>query len=79
MTPFERFFEHEFPRMLDHAGLDEYGGDGQPGGLFTGNVRLQDCSWDRKAAYLIWCMRDDAYRAVALPPNSTNSGFEDLL
>lgn len=52
LTPFEAFFQHEFPRLLDQVGKD-----GTPPGTFTGDVQLRDTSWDRRAAWLIWSAR----------------------
>lgn len=46
MTPFEAFFDGEFQRRLQTA-------KGEPG-LFSNGGRLEDASWDRRAAYLLW-------------------------
>ncbi|TPI86386.1 hypothetical protein [Mesorhizobium sp. B2-8-9] len=47
MTPFERFFEQDFQAMLDSVKHEP--------GLFTSpTLRIEDASWDRKAALLIW-------------------------
>lgn len=46
MTDFERFFADEFPRLLASV-------ESEPGLLSTGHS-IQACSWDRKAAYLVW-------------------------
>ncbi len=59
MTPFEKFFAEEFPRRLATV-------RGEPG-LFSNGGRLEDASWDRKAAYLLWCsLAAAASRADAL-------------
>lgn len=47
MTPFERFFQFEFQRLLDTIGSRK--------GLYSVPERdIRDSSWDRKAAYLLW-------------------------
>lgn len=53
MTPFETFFAGEFQRRLNTV-------RGEPG-LFSNGGRIEDASWDRKAAYLLWTLgRDDS-------------------
>lgn len=46
-TPFEHFFHHDFDIMLDKV---ESSGD-----IHLNGIPIQECSWDRKAAYLLWC------------------------
>lgn len=47
MTPFERFFAEDFQAMLDSV---KHEAD-----LFTSpTLRIEDASWDRKAALLLW-------------------------
>ena len=46
MPPFEQFFAGDFQRAVARV-------QGEPG-LFSNGSRLQDASWDRKAAYLLW-------------------------
>ena len=47
-TAFEDFFAGDFQRRLQTV-------KGEPG-LFSNGGRLEDASWDRKAAYLLWGM-----------------------
>lgn len=56
MTSFEHFHAIEFPKLLDR--ID----DQRP--LLSNGIPIEGCSWDRKAAYLLW----RALREPAPPP-----------
>ncbi len=63
MTSFERFFAEDFKRKLDAV-------KGEPGIFTSASLRIEDASWDRKAAFLLW---------VALGRPGAANDFEDLL
>jgi hypothetical protein len=46
VTPFEIYFERHFGTSLNNVG-DE--------AVFANGGKISDASWDRKAAYLLWC------------------------
>lgn len=48
MTPFEQFFEETFNPLLDK--LKTY----DSGVVFSDGGTINEASWDRKAAYLVW-------------------------
>lgn len=67
MTPFETFFAKEFPRLLDHVQHED--------GLFSAPThRIENVSWDRKAAFLLW----KQLRTSAVPAKTTKAAVEDL-
>lgn len=45
-TPFEHYFATHFQTSLNHVG-DEI--------VFSNGTPISQGSWDRKAAYLLWC------------------------
>ncbi|RWE37462.1 hypothetical protein [Mesorhizobium sp.] len=76
MTPFERFFAQDFQAMLDTVKHEP--------GLFTSSTcRIEDASWDRKAALLVWqrleqpaseCLQGCQYaKDVGMPEHSCGS------
>lgn len=75
MTPFERFFAEDFQAMLDTVKHEP--------GLFTSSTcRIEDASWDRKAALLVWqrlehaseCRQGCQYaKDVGMPEHSCGS------
>lgn len=46
MTPFETYFAEEWPRRLAGARSSS--------GVFSDGGKIDNASWDRKAAYLLW-------------------------
>ena len=50
MTDFEHFFETEWNRLLKELPDRK--------DLFSNGESLRNASWDRKAAYLVWCATD---------------------
>jgi hypothetical protein len=67
MTPFEQFFANEFPTMLRTVEA--------PADVLTAG-RIEEASWDRKAAYLLWVALD---RPGAQPTKPATISFDDLL
>jgi hypothetical protein len=63
MTPFEKFFEREFERLLSQIEDDTT--------VFSNGISICDASWDRKAAYLLWVAMGQ--------PGKLVFDFEDLL
>lgn len=77
MTPFETFFAGEFQRRVQTV-------KGEPG-LFSNGGRIEDASWDRRAAYLLWVANrstgipvDDDNDLLG-PARTTHADIEDLL
>lgn len=50
MTPFEEFYEETFRPLM--AKLETYAS----GPVFTGGATINQASWDRKAAYLLFML-----------------------
>lgn len=67
MTPFEKFFAGEFQRRIEAVG-------DAPGAL-TLDQPLSEASWDRKAAWLLWC----ATVAPHSPDPAPTDVLDDLL
>lgn len=62
MSPFERFFAEEFPRLLDATSIPASAWTTPPAGKL-------DPSWDRRAAWLIFAKREGVYvDPYAAPP-----------
>lgn len=60
-TPFERFFAEEFKAMQDAV-------EHEPAVFTCPEYRIEESSWDRKAAFLLWIALDRPdYRPVPLP------------
>jgi hypothetical protein len=67
MTPFEQFFENDFSRMLRTVEA--------PADVLTAG-RIEEASWDRKAAYLLWMALGQPALQATKPPTAS---FDDLL
>jgi hypothetical protein len=65
MTEFERFFDEEFPRLLDTV-TDN-------GKALSSGTPIGEASWDRKAAFLLWNALGHSKTATLVDQ------FEDIL